>query len=76
VLTDVVMPRMSGRELADALRATRPDIAILYMSGYTDAAVLRHGVLAEEMAFVHKPFTASILARRVRDVLDRRTVCA
>jgi len=76
VLTDVVMPRMSGRELADRLRATRPDIAILYMSGYTDDAVLRHGVLAEDMAFVHKPFTGAVLARRVRDVLDGRAAAA
>jgi two-component system cell cycle sensor histidine kinase/response regulator CckA len=72
VLTDVVMPRMSGRELADRLRATRPDTAILYMSGYTDDAVVLNGVLAEDMAFVQKPFTTVTLARRVREILDRQ----
>jgi len=66
-----VMPRMSGRELVDRLRSSRPDVAILYMSGYTDDAVVRHGVLADEMAFVHKPFTIQALAAKVREVLDR-----
>jgi two-component system, cell cycle sensor histidine kinase and response regulator CckA len=73
VLTDVVMPRVSGRELADRLRVMRPEIAILYMSGYTDDAVVLHGVLKEDMALVQKPFTASVLARRVREALDCRT---
>jgi PAS domain S-box-containing protein len=73
VLTDVVMPRMSGRELTDRLRSSRPDAAILYMSGYTDDAVVLNGVRAEDMAFVQKPFTTATLARRVREVLDRRS---
>jgi two-component system, cell cycle sensor histidine kinase and response regulator CckA len=72
MLTDVVMPGMSGRELADRLRVSRPDIAVLYMSGYTDDAVVRHGLLAEDMALVQKPFRAAALARRVREVLDKR----
>jgi DNA-binding response OmpR family regulator len=70
-MTDVVMPGMSGRELAERLRASRPEIRILYMSGYTDDAVVLHGVLAEDMAFLQKPFTAAELAGRVREVLDR-----
>jgi CheY-like chemotaxis protein len=71
LMTDVVMPGMSGRELAERLRASRPEIRILYMSGYTDDAVVLHGVLAEDMAFLQKPFTAAELAGRVREVLDR-----
>jgi CheY-like chemotaxis protein len=71
LLTDVVMPRMSGRELANRLQSSRPRTAILYMSGYTDDAVIRNGVLAEDMAFIHKPFTIAALAQRVREVLDR-----
>ena len=71
LLTDVVMPGMSGRELAERLRGSRPEIRTLYMSGYTDDAVVLHGILAEDMAFLQKPFTAADLARRVRAVLDR-----
>jgi two-component system cell cycle sensor histidine kinase/response regulator CckA len=65
------MPGMSGRELAEHVRVPRPEIRTLYMSGYTDDAVVLHGVLAEDMALLQKPFTAAELARRVRDVLDR-----
>ena len=71
LLTDVVMPGMSGRELAERLRGSRPEIRTVYMSGYTDDAVVLHGILAEDMAFLQKPFTAAELARRVREVLDQ-----
>jgi DNA-binding response OmpR family regulator len=70
LMTDVVMPGMSGRELAEHLRGSRPEIRTLYMSGYTDDAVVLHGVLAADMAFLQKPFTTTELARRVREVLD------
>jgi CheY-like chemotaxis protein len=70
VLTDVVMPNMSGRELVDALRSTRPDVRVLYMSGYTDDEIVRRGLHDPTMAFIQKPFTAENLAVQVRKVLD------
>jgi signal transduction histidine kinase/ActR/RegA family two-component response regulator len=72
VLTDVVMPHMDGRQLVERLSAMRPGIASLYMSGYTEDAVLRYGVLSAQTAFLGKPFTADGLMRAVRAVLDAR----
>jgi len=71
LLTDVVMPGLNGRELANRLAGLRPDARVIFMSGYTDDAVTRHGVLERGSAYVQKPFTPDAIARKVREVLDR-----
>jgi PAS domain S-box-containing protein len=69
MVTDVVMPKMGGRELAQAMTQIRPELKTLYMSGYTDDAVVRHGVQEAGVAFLQKPFSLATLARRVREML-------
>lgn len=70
MITDVVMPGMNGRELARQMQTLRAGLKILYMSGYTDDVIARHGVLEENVSFIEKPFTIRALARKVREVLD------
>jgi YesN/AraC family two-component response regulator len=70
LITDVVMPKMGGRELAARLREVAPELKVLFVSGYTDSAILHHGVLEAGTHFLQKPFTVEQLAGKVREVLE------
>jgi two-component system cell cycle sensor histidine kinase/response regulator CckA len=71
LLTDVVMPGLSGREIARRIGARHPQIRVLYMSGYPDNVIAHGGVLEEGLSFLQKPFTPSALAEKVREILDK-----
>jgi two-component system cell cycle sensor histidine kinase/response regulator CckA len=70
MLTDVIMPGMGGRRVAEVIRATRPQLKVVYMSGYTDSAIVDHGILEPGVTFVQKPFATETLLRKIREVLD------
>jgi PAS domain S-box-containing protein len=70
LMTDVVMPQMGGRELSEILKAKLPGLRILFTSGYTDDAIMRHGVIETNSNFIQKPFTPETLAHKVREILD------
>jgi PAS domain S-box-containing protein len=74
LMTDVVMPGISGRELADRISVIRPDIRILFMSGYTEQAVVHHGIVAEDSILLQKPFTFGTLASKLREILAAEVV--
>ncbi len=75
LVTDLVMPQISGRELAEHLCKSRPEMRVLYMSGYTDDAIVRHGLSDGSASFIQKPFTPETLAHKVREVLDSPQKC-
>jgi PAS domain S-box-containing protein len=70
LITDVVMPKLSGKEVAEQLRAIHPETRVLFMSGYTDEAIVHHGIVDSGIAFIQKPFSERALAQKIRDVLD------
>jgi two-component system, cell cycle sensor histidine kinase and response regulator CckA len=70
LLTDVVMPQMNGRDLADRLTPLQPDMKVLYMSGYTENAIVQHGVLETGIFFIPKPFRIKTLMGKIREILD------
>ncbi len=74
LLTDVIMPHMSGAELSRTILAMRPQILVLYMSGYTDDAISHHGILDKDVTLLDKPFTAHTLTQKVREVIDRALI--
>ncbi|MDP8241205.1 MAG: response regulator, partial [Candidatus Hatepunaea meridiana] len=72
MITDVVMPKMGGKETAERLQPFYPQMKVIYMSGYTDNSIVHHGVLAPGLNFLEKPFSPEGLARKVREVLDKK----
>jgi CheY-like chemotaxis protein len=76
LLTDLIMPGMSGRKVAEEVKLLLPDVKVIYMSGYTDDAVVRNGLISASVAFIQKPFTSVLLTNKIREVLDTSKVLA
>ena len=76
LLTDVVLPQMSGRELAERLRSLRSGMKVLYMSGYTENAIVNNGILKEDVGFLQKPFKVNVLVQKIREILDAQQAVA
>ncbi|MCB0167613.1 MAG: response regulator, partial [Anaerolineae bacterium] len=74
LLTDVVMPNLSGKDLSVEIRKRHPETKICFMSGYTDNAIVHHDILDENTNFIQKPFLPSFLLKKVREILDRKTI--
>src|SRR6185369_9166242 len=72
LVTDVVMPQMGGQQLAEELLATRPDLKVLFISGYTDSSLLRESSVGSSMTLLQKPFTPAQLVQKVRELVDSR----
>ena len=70
LITDVVMPKLSGKDLARRLQMVHPETKVLFMSGYTDEAIVHHGIVDSHIAFIQKPFSETVLMQKIRDVLD------
>jgi CheY-like chemotaxis protein len=73
IISDVVMPQMSGAELAEKLISDRPDLKVLFVSGYAETTILRHGAIDVTTRFLQKPFSLKVLARKIREVLDEKS---
>jgi two-component system cell cycle sensor histidine kinase/response regulator CckA len=72
MVSDVVMPNMGGRQLTERMEILRPGVRVLYLSGYTDDAIVQHGIIDGSVPFLQKPFSARALARKVREMFDAR----
>jgi YesN/AraC family two-component response regulator len=70
LITDVVMPKISGKQVAEQLKEIHPETKVLFMSGYTDEAIVHHGIVDSNIAFIQKPFSERALAEKIREVLD------